>query len=161
MDNKVAQLINEQVTKELDSAYIYLAMSAYFENKGLSGMAGWMKVQYGEEVGHGMKMFEYLNVRGIKVNLGAISKPVSDFGSVREVFEKSLAHEKSITASLNKIYEAALQVNDHATVAFLQWFVSEQLEEEKNVTDILVKLDQINDSSMGLIFLDKELGGRK
>ncbi|MBF0478434.1 MAG: ferritin [Candidatus Omnitrophica bacterium] len=161
MDNKVSSLLNDQVTKEFDSAYVYLAMAAYFESKGLSGMASWMQVQYGEEMKHGMKFFGYLNARGIKVSLGALPKPVADFGSVREVFEKSLAHEKLITASINKIYETAMEVNDHATTTFLQWFISEQVEEEKTAKDILVKLDQINDSSMGLIFLDKELGSRK
>ncbi len=160
MDKKLYKVMNDQVTKELFSAYLYLSMAGYFESKGLSGMAHWMKVQANEEVSHGMKIFGYMNDRGDRVMLGAFEKPESEFKSVRDVFEQALAHEKKVTASINNIYAVATGVEDYAAKVFLQWFLDEQVEEEKNAVDILTKLDYIKDNSMGLLMLDKELGGR-
>jgi len=160
MDKKLYKVMNDQVTKELFSAYLYLSMAGYFESKGLSGMAHWMKVQANEEVSHGMKIFGYMNDRGDRVILGSFEKPEFEFKSVRDVFEKALAHEKKVTASINNIYAVATGVEDYAAKVFLQWFLDEQVEEEKNAVDILTKLDYIKDNSMGLLMLDKELGGR-
>lgn len=160
MDKKLYKVMNDQVTKELFSAYLYLSMAGYFESKGLSGMAHWMKVQANEEVSHGMKIFGYMNDRGDRVILGSFEKPEFEFKSVRDVFEKALAHEKKVTASINNIYAVATGVEDYAAKVFLQWFLDEQVEEEKNAVDILTKLDYIKDNSMGLLMLDKELGAR-
>jgi ferritin len=161
MDEKLYEAMNAQVTKELFSAYLYLSMAAYFEQKALGGMAGWMKVQAKEEVEHGMKFFNYINDRGDAVKLGAFEKPKSDFKSIKEVFQQSLKHEQGVTASINKIYDIALKVNDHAVVAFLQWFVDEQVEEEKNVNDILAKLEYVKEDSAAILMLDRALGERK
>jgi len=160
MDKKLEKELNEQVTKELFSAYLYLSMAAYLAAEGLGGMSHWMKKQAKEEVEHGMKIFEYLHDRNCHVTLGAFEKPESAFKSVRDVFEKALAHEKLVTASLNNIFAIARKVDDTATEMFMHWFIAEQVEEEKNDMDILTKLDYIKDSSMGLIMLDKELGSR-
>ncbi len=161
MDKKLYEVMNEQITKELFSAYLYLSMAGYFEAQGFSGMAHWMKKQAQEEVEHGMKIFEYLNDRGCPVVLGAFEKPKSDFASVRAVFEEALGHEKKVTASIHNLYSVATSLHDYAAVGFLQWFVDEQVEEEKNATDILTKLDLIGNNSMGLLMLDRELKSRE
>ncbi len=160
MDKKLYDVMNEQITKELFSAYLYLSMTAYLEDKGLSGMAQWMKFQAQEETFHGMKIFNYLHERGERVILGAFEAPESDFKSVRDVFQKVLEHEQKVTASCNNVYSVALGVKDHAAVGFMQWFVDEQVEEESNANDVLSKLAYIKEDSMGILMLDKELGTR-
>jgi len=160
MDKNLYQAMNEQVTKELFSAYLYLSMAAYLESKGLSGMTNWMKMQAQEEMFHGMKIFDYLNERGERVILGAFEKPDSDFQSVRDIFEQVLAHEQSVTASCNNVYSLALEAKDHAAVGFMQWFVDEQVEEESGVRAILDKLAYIKEDSTGILMLDKDLGSR-
>lgn len=160
MEKTVETLLNEQITKEYFSAYLYMSMAAYLEDKNFPGMAHWMKVQVQEEMIHGTKFFEYMNDRGSRVTLGAIDKPKSDFASVKEVFEDALAHEKKVTASINNIYAEAQKANDNATMIFLQWFITEQVEEEKSASDIISKLEMIKDNPMGLVMLDKELSSR-
>ena len=160
MDKKLYQAMNEQVTKEFFSSYLYLSMAAYLENKGLSGMAGWMKIQAQEEIFHGTKIFDYLNERGERVILGSFDKPESEFKSVRDVFEQVLAHEQKVTHSCNNVYSLALEAKDHAAVGFMQWFVDEQVEEESSANDVLNKLDYIKEDSAGMLMLDKELGAR-
>ena len=160
MDKKLEKAINEQINKEYFSSYLYLAMAAYFEAKSLPGCSNWMKMQAKEEEFHASKFFDYLNDRGCRVILEAIDKPKADFKSVRDVFEYTLAHEKKVTASINNLYKIAQKVNDNASIMFLQWFITEQVEEEKSASDILAKLDFIKDDSMGILMLDKELGAR-
>lgn len=160
MDKKLYEVMNEQVTKELFSAYLYLSMKSYFDEKGLVGMAHWMNIQFQEETLHGMKIFEYMNDRGVRLILDGFEKPESEFKSVRDVFEKVLAHEQGVTGSINNLYSIALELKDHASASFLQWFLDEQVEEEKNVSDVLTRLDLIKDDVMGLLMLDKELGMR-
>ena len=160
MDKKLEKTINEQITKEYYSSYLYLSMAAYFESKNLPGFAQWMKMQSNEEMLHVMKFYGFVNDRGSKVVLGAIDKPPSDFLSIRDVFEKTLGHEKKVTQSINDLYALAQSVNDNASVMFLQWFVTEQVEEEKNVSDILARLDLIKEDPMGILMLDKELATR-
>lgn len=161
MDKKLVKLMNEQIQKEFYSAYIYLSMAAYFEARGLSGLSHWMKKQAKEELEHGMKFFDFLNDRGAWVILGEIGKPPADFASIRDVFEKTLEHEKEVTASINNIYAAAQKVEDTAAQVFLNWFVNEQVEEEKAPAEILAKLKFIKEDSAGVIMLDKELGKRE
>ncbi len=160
MDKKLEKAINEQITKEYFSSYLYLAMAAYFESKNLPGCSNWMKMQAEEEMFHASKFFDYLNDRGSRVILEAIDKPKSVFKSVRDAFEYTLAHEKKVTDSINNLYKIAQEVNDNASTMFLQWFITEQVEEEKNVSDILAKLDFIKEDSMGILMLDKELSVR-
>lgn len=161
MDKKLQQAFNDQIKHELYSAYIYLSMAAYFETKNLPGFAHWMKIQYKEEVAHAMKMFEFLSDRGVRVILQAIAQPSGEFSSSLEVFEETLKHEQKVTSLINALYELAKEVNDHAAVVFLQWFVSEQVEEEKNATVIIGTLKMIKSEGAPLIMLDRELARRE
>jgi ferritin len=151
MDKKLQKSFNDQIKHELHSAYIYLAMAAYFETKNLPGFAHWMKVQYKEEVAHAMKMFEFLNDRGQRVLLQAIPQPTLEFSSTLEVFEETLKHEQKVTSLINALYELARKLNDHASVVFLQWFISEQVEEEKNAIEIIQTLKMISTAGPALI----------
>ncbi|MCK5706422.1 MAG: ferritin [Candidatus Aureabacteria bacterium] len=160
MDKKLVKAINEQITKEMYSSYLYLSMAAYFESIGLEGFSYWMKLQAQEEIIHGMKFFDYLNERGEKVILGAIDKPPVNFKSVVDVFKKTLEHEQLVTASINNLYSIANKVNDNASTIFLQWFINEQVEEEKNAMDILGKLKYVKAETAGMLMLDKELAAR-
>ena len=161
MDKKLQKAFNDQIKHELYSSYIYLAMAAYFETKNLPGFAHWMKIQYKEEVAHAMKMFEFLNDRGQRVLLQAIPQPVLEFSSSLEVFEETLKHEQKVTSLINALYELAKEVSDHASVVFLQWFISEQVEEEKNATAIIQTLKLIKTEGAPLIMLDRELAKRE
>jgi len=161
MDKKLQKVFNEQIKHEFYSAYIYLAMAAYFETKNLSGFAHWMKVQYKEEVAHAMKIFDFLNDRGVRVLLQAIPQPTLEFNSTLEIFEETLKHEQKVTGLINALDDLAKEVNDHASVVFLQWFITEQVEEEKNVTQILQTLKMIKAEGVPLIMLDRELAKRE
>jgi len=160
MDKQLEKILNEQITKELASYYLYLSMAAYFDAENLSGCAKWMMVQAKEEVSHGMKIFDYMVDKGLRVTLGAIEKPESDFKSVKDVFTKALAHEKKVTVLIDNIYKTAKKVGDSTTEIFMQWFVTEQIEEEKNDTDVLALLERVKEDSASMILLDKELGKR-
>jgi len=160
MDKKLEKAINEQITKEFYSAYLYLSMAAYFEAESLAGFSHWMKMQVQEENIHAMKFFDFLNERGSKVVLEAIDKPPEKFSSIEDVFKKTLEHEKKVTASINKLYSMAQKVNDNSARVFLQWFINEQVEEEKNPADILGKLKYVSNQPAGILILDKELGLR-
>ena len=160
MDKKLLEVINEQIVKEFYSAYLYLAMSAFLEDRGLSGFSSWMQKQAAEEMVHGMKFFNFLCDRGEKADLGAIDKPRVKCKTIKDVFKETLAHEKLVTASINNIYSVAKKVDDTAAQTFLIWFIDEQVEEEKNASDILGKFDYIKEDSSAIIMLDKELGAR-
>lgn len=160
MDLKLKELLNKQITEELFSSYLYLAMAADFESKNLNGMAAWMKKQSGEETGHGMKIYKYLLERGEKPVLGQLDKPQDSWATPTAAFEAALKHEKHITGCINDLFKAARTVNDPATEIFLQWFVSEQVEEEASVNDVLARLEMVSGSHNGLYMLDKELGQR-
>ncbi|MCP4652695.1 MAG: ferritin [Candidatus Omnitrophica bacterium] len=160
MEKKLVQEMNAQITKEFYSAYLYLSMVAYFDKESLDGCSHWMKMQAQEELIHGMKIFNYLSEIGTPITLGPIDKPNLKFSSVEDVFKKTLAHEKKVTASINNLYDLAQKAKDSATVIFLQWFVTEQIEEEKNPTDILAKLKHIGTQPAGILILDKELATR-
>lgn len=160
MDKKLEKLMNEQIRKELFSAYLYLSMSAYFESRNLGGFSSWMQKQAMEEVTHGMKFFAFLHDRGSRVVLEAIDQPPSEFKSVKEVIKETLSHEQKVTASINSLYAKALEVKDTAAQMFLSWFITEQVEEEKNAADILGKMEYVKEDSAGIIMLDRELGAR-
>lgn len=161
MEKKLVQALNEQLKNEFYSSYIYLSMAAYFEAGNLPGFAHWMKVQAKEEFGHGMKFFEFINDRGARVLLQEIEQPPADFSSAQEVFEETLAHEKKVTGWLNDLYELSIELNDNAATIFLQWFITEQIEEEKNATQILETVKLIKPDSAALIMLDRELAKRQ
>ncbi len=152
--------INEQMKHEIDSAYLYLAMSAYCESKTLPGIATWLRIQWQEELSHAMKLFAYVNARGGRAILKAIDAPPMDYDSPREIFKQVLKHEQKVTGMINKLYETAVKEGDHATQIELQWFITEQVEEEKNATDILHMLDLVGDSGFSLMMLDRQLGAR-
>lgn len=160
MDAKLEKALNDQVNKEFYSWYFYLGMVDTLEGQGLNGMGQWMRMQAKEEHLHAMKFFNYLLDRDGSPNLAAIEAPPSDYKSTVEIFEKTLAHEKTVTASINALYQAASDAKDNAALSFLQWFLNEQVEEEKTVSDILARLKLVGDDKSGLLFLDKELGAR-
>jgi ferritin len=152
--------INAQINSEMYSGYLYLSMSAYCESINLKGFAHWLKVQGQEEWGHAMKFYDYIFDRGGKVSLQAIAQPPEDFKSPLELFQQVLEHEKKITEKINKLYELAIKENDYATVVRLQWFITEQVEEEKNAGEIVDQLKVIKDNFPGLMMLDRHLSAR-
>ena len=161
MDKQLEKLIQDQIRNEWYSAYLYLSMAAYFESANLSGFAHWMHKQAGEEQVHGRKMFDFLIDRGVRVALQAIPQPPSEFSSPTDVFEKSYDHEQKVTGLINGIADLADKVNDHPTKVFIQWFITEQVEEEKNASRILDLLRRIPANSAGIFQLDHQLGKRE
>ncbi|MDX6381136.1 MAG: ferritin [Rubrobacteraceae bacterium] len=156
----VQDAMNEQIKNELYSAYQYLSMAAYCESVNLPGFAQWMRAQSREETGHAMKFYDFILDRNSRVVLQAIEGPVVEFGSPLEVFEQALQHEQEVTAMINDLYGLAVRENDYASQTFLQWFVTEQVEEEKNAGDVVETLRMIGDKSESLFLLDRELGRR-
>jgi Ferritin-like protein len=152
--------LNEQINKEIYSAYLYMSMSAHSTYAGLNGFANWFMVQYQEEMTHAMKIYTYINDQGEKVKLAAIAQPPIDFDSSLDMFEKTLEHEEFVTKSINELVDLAIKENDHATNIFLQWFVTEQVEEESNDNEIIAKLKLVGGEGNGLFMLDKELAQR-
>jgi ferritin len=161
MDKQLEKLYQDQIKNEWYSAYLYLSMAAWFEAANLPGFAHWMYTQAGEEQAHGKKMFDFLVDRGVKPVLQAIAAPPADFASALEVFEKSLEHEQKVTGLINAIADQADKVNDRPSKVFIQWFVTEQVEEEKNAGQILDWLKKIPAGSAGLFQLDHQLSKRE
>ncbi len=160
MDPKVYELMNEQVKHELYSAYFYLSMSAYCDGENLPGFAIWLRMQAEEEQEHAMKFYEHLLDRGQKVVLKAIEQPPTNFSSPKDVFEKVYEHEQKVTALITAIYMKALETKDVASQIFLQWFINEQVEEEKNASNILDMVTKMGSSVGALYQLDHKLGER-
>jgi ferritin len=154
------QALNDQINAEMYSSYLYLSMSAYFDSVSLSGMAHWMNQQAQEEMFHAMKMYHYVNERGGRVLLKTIDQPPHEWDSTLAVFEHILEHEQMVTGLINDLTNLALDLRDHATNIFLQWFISEQVEEEASAGEIVDKLKLINGDANGLFMLDSELGKR-
>jgi len=152
--------VNDQINKELYSAYLYLSMSAWCESTNLPGAAKWLRQQAREEVGHGLKFFGFVNDRGGRVGLNAIEKPPGDFPSLLELFEQALAHERRVTESIHALVTLANAEKDYASLPLLQYFVSEQIEEEKTASLLVEKLKRAGPDGPGLLFLDRELGER-
>jgi ferritin len=152
--------INEQINKELYSSYLYLSMAAYFEDKNLPGFAKWMYVQAEEERGHGMKLFEHLLERSGKVELKSIAGPQTTWNTSLEVFKHVQEHEAAVTASINTLYELALKEKDYPFQVVLQWFITEQVEEEKNAVEIVQQLELIDAKGTAVLMLDHQLGKR-
>ncbi|MBN1844503.1 MAG: ferritin [Sedimentisphaerales bacterium] len=152
--------INAQINAEMVSAYLYLAMSAYFEDQNLPGFARWMKAQFQEEMSHADKLYEYLQERGGRVLLQAIAAPPAEFDGPLGTFQATLEHERKVTGLILNLVKLARKENDTATEIFLQWFVTEQVEEEKNAEDIIQQLKMVSGAPGGLFMLNRQLGLR-
>ena len=157
----VEKALNEQINRELFSAYLYLSMAADFESKNLAGFAKWMKAQSAEELNHAMKLFNYVLERGGHVELMAIEKPQQTWESPLKAFQDAYDHERFITQSIYSLLEIAQSAKDYGTMEFLQWYVKEQVEEEAQADHIVKKLEMINDAPAGMLMLDHELGQRE
>ena len=156
----VQEAINAQIAHEFYASHLYLAMSAHFEEINLPGFARWMRLQSEEEREHAMKFFDYLNDRGGSVELRAIDQPPAEFQSALDVFQQALEHERKVTGLIHGIYELALREGDYATQAFLQWFITEQVEEEKNASQVIEQIKMTGGQPGALFLLDRELGAR-
>jgi len=152
--------INDQINKELYSSYLYLSMAAYFADKNLPGFASWMRKQEGEEREHAMKLYDFLVDRGGRVALKAIAAPEGDWKGALELFKQVAAHEAAVTASIHNLYEVALKEKDYAAQVVLQWFVNEQVEEEKNAGEIVAQLELVEARGTAIMMLDHRLGKR-
>lgn len=152
--------INEQINKELYSSYLYLSMAAYLEDKNLPGFAHWMRIQEQEEREHAMKFYDFLAERGGRVLLSAIAAPKTEWKSTLELAEEVAAHEALVTASIYSLYELALKEKDYPAQVMLQWFITEQVEEEKNAAEIVANLKLIEDRGTAILMLDHRLAKR-
>ena len=157
---KVMKLLNEQITKEFYSAYLYLHFANYYEEQGLKGFANWFTVQAQEERDHALLFVKYMQNNDIKVTFEAIAKPDTVLVQHMDALKESLTHEQFVTASIHTIYEAAYEAKDFRTMQFLDWFVKEQAEEEMNSTDNIKKMELFGTDSKGLYMLDQEMGTR-
>ena len=160
ISKKMATALNKQLNNELYSAYLYLSMSSYCNAIGLKGGANWFMVQYQEELSHFMKFYDYINSQGIPVGLAAMEAPPGGYGSLLSMFEQALTHEQFITRSINDWMELAVKEKDHATQIFLQWFVTEQVEEEANAGEVIARLKMAGEAGPGLLMVDTELAAR-
>ncbi len=160
LSKKMEKELNEQINREMYSAYLYMSMSSHSNSIGLTGFANWFMVQYNEEMEHAMKIYDYVNSQGGKVKLMAIDEPLSDFKNPMDMFQKTLKHEQFITKCINELVDLSINEKDHATQIFLQWFVTEQIEEEGNDNDIISKLELAGSKGNGLFMIDKELSIR-
>ncbi len=161
MNKKLFTEMNNQINEELFSAYLYLSMSAFFNQKNLPGFANWLEIQAGEELEHAMKFYHFLLECQQMPELKKIAEPPRSWKSPLTAFEEVLKHEKHISARINLLYELARQEKDYPSEIMLQWFVNEQVEEENNASAIVETLKMIKDSPQGLLFLDHQLAGRK
>ncbi len=157
---KMETAVNGQINKEFYSAYLYLAMSAYCNKLGMPGAEHWFRMQYDEEVMHMTKMFDYVMQHGGSAHLMQIDEPPQEFGSVLEVFEESLKHEQFVTKSINELLDVAVEEKDHASQVFLQWYITEQVEEESNVGEIVDHLKLAGDNGGALMMIDDKLAAR-
>ena len=157
---KIQDAFNKQINAETYSAYLYWSMSASLEEMNLPGFASWMRVQAQEEMVHAMKFYSHIIERDGKVELTAIDGPPNQWASVKAVFEAGLKHEQLVTGLINDLVDLAAEEKDHAGNMFLQWFVTEQVEEEATAMDVLGKLEIVGETAGGLYILDKEMGQR-
>ena len=161
MNKKVYKVFNEQVQAELYSAYMYLAMSMYLEDKNFKGMAHWLKVQYEEERAHAFRLAKFMQERGVKPELLQIDAPPAEYGTPLEVFTKALEHEQYVTSRIHSMYEVAVKEKDYAAMIHLHWFIDEQVEEEDQTREIVDKSTMVGDNMNGLFVIDSQLGARK
>ncbi|MFQ5632752.1 MAG: ferritin [bacterium] len=160
LSKKMQDALNEQVKEEFFSSFLYLSMSAYCDAQNLPGFAHWLRLQSQEEYAHAIKIFDYIQNREGQVILKAIEQPANEFGSLVEIFEQTLAHEKLVSKLIHEIYAMAIEGKDYPTQVMLQWFINEQVEEEKTASDILAQVKMIGNNTSALIVLDQQLAGR-
>lgn len=160
MNESIEKAINNQINAEIYSAYLYLAMAAYFDGLGLEGFSNWMKIQAQEEMTHAMKFYHFVFERGGKVTMAAIEEPKNEFDTPLSVFKEVLKHEKVVTGLINDLYELADKEKDFAFQSFLKWFIDEQVEEEGNAQKIIDQVKLAGEQGPGLFMLDKELAAR-
>lgn len=160
VSKKMQDALNEQIRHEINSAYLYLSMSMYAVSMNLPGFASWLRVQWQEELAHAMKLAEIVQDRGGRVVLQALEKPPGEFKSPLDVFQQVLSHERKVTALINKLFENAVKENDYATQVEVQWFIKEQVEEEKNAGAILDQLRLAGESGPSLMMVDRALAMR-
>jgi len=160
LSEKMQDALNKQLNAELYSAYLYLSMSAYFQSVNLGGFANWMRVQAQEELTHAMKFYDYVSERGSRVVLQPVEGPPTEWTSPLAVFEDTYRHEQKVTGLINELVNLAIAEGDHATNIFLQWFVTEQVEEEASADQIVQKLKLIGDTGSGLFMIDREIAQR-
>jgi len=160
LSDKMQEALNGQLNAELYSSYLYLSMHAYFKSINLDGFANWMYFQAQEELTHAMKFYDFINQRSGKVRLQQVEAPPWEWDSPLGVFEATLEHEQKVTGRINALVDLALSEHDHATNIFLQWFVSEQVEEEESVVGVLEQLKLMGDAKGGLFMIDRELAKR-
>lgn len=160
LNKKMEEALNAQINAEMWSAYLYLSMSAYCQDKGYAGMGNWFAVQFKEEQDHAQTLFNYVVSRGGRVKLAPISAVETEWPTLLAVFENTLAHEQKVTAMINNLYALATDEKDYATQSMLKWFIDEQVEEEENAQNIINSLKMIKDNGYGLYMLDKELAAR-
>ncbi|MBD3241341.1 MAG: ferritin [Chitinivibrionales bacterium] len=160
LSQKMQAALNGQVNKEMYSAYLYMAMSAHSAEVGLKGFANWLMVQYHEEMLHAMKIYEFVQARGGSVELQAIEQPPAEWKNPLDMFENVLKHEQFVTKSINDLVDLAREEHDHASDIFLQWYVTEQVEEEESANDIITQLKLTGDNPQGIMMIDKDLAQR-
>lgn len=161
LNEKLIKSLNEQLNMELGAGHNYLAMAAYLEYRSYEGFANFFMEQAKEEFSHGMRIYNYLNDRGVKAVYSSLPTPPSDFDSVLDVFKKALAHEKVVTKSIHNLADIAYEVKDHATISFLNWFIDEQVEEEATFDTHIEYITRIKDDENALFTYEQELGKRK
>lgn len=160
ISNEMSEALNKHMNLELYSAHLYLSMSSFANTLGLKGAANWFSVQYREEMAHFFKFYGYLIDQGVNITLLAGEAVPNEYKSLLEMFEKTLEHEQLITKCINDLSEQAVQEKDHATRIFLQWFVTEQIEEENNDRDLIAKLKLVGDNGHGILMIDAEMALR-
>jgi ferritin len=160
LSNTLQTALNNQIKHELYSGYLYLSMAAHFEAANLPGFAVWMKKQGHEEAGHAMKIYGYIHDQGGRVTLQALDGPPTQFGSPVSVFQAAFEHEQKVTGLIRGLYDLASKENDYATQVFLQWFINEQVEEERNASQIVEQLKMIGESGPSLFMMNAQLGAR-
>lgn len=161
LSEKMQAALNKQINAELHSAYLYLAMAAYFEHRNLPGFAHWMRLQANEELGHALKFFDFIVERRGRVMLEPVGAVPAEWASSLAVFENALAHERKVTGLIHGLVNLAVEERDHASDSFLQWFVDEQVEEEASADAVVEQLKLAGDSGVALLILDRELGARQ
>ena len=160
LSKRVEEAMNDQLQKELQSAYVYLAMSGYTESLSLPGISQWLRAQWEEELAHAMKFYNFIIDRGSRVQFKQLDAPPVDYKSPLNVFETALEHERSVTRSINDLYALVADEKDFASQAWLDWFATEQVEEEKSVGQIVEDMKRVGDKGDGLYLIDKALAGR-
>jgi ferritin len=157
ISEKMQNAINDQINAEFYSSYFYLSMSAYCESENFKGFAEWFRLQAEEEKTHGFKLFDYLQERGGRVILKAIEAPPTEFKSVQDTFEKTLEHERKVTSLINNLNKIAVEEDDYATQAHLQWFITEQVEEEATAEDILNQIKMVEGKTGSMFYIDRHI----